>query len=238
MIDDSVSFDVHAACMRYSQTFFNPKVCDNSSCDSRRPLHSGSMTPHQIRAELDARGMNIRDLAEAIGMNENHLSKSLGKAARKLTADEMRAIEAVLAPEDLEGRIRTIPHLGEVPAGKFTASEQVGGRRVPVADPETPVNAYSLTVKGNSMDLIVPDGTMLTIDPDDKALWPGKRYVVQTEDGRATFKEFQADPARLVPCSSDDTHKEILLGSEPIVVAGRVYSYTMRDADLPRRSAE
>jgi SOS-response transcriptional repressor LexA len=196
------------------------------------------MSPEQIRAELFARGMNIRDLADATGIKENHLSKSFGKAARKITAEEMKAIEAVLAPEDLSHRIRTIPHLGSVPAGKFTAAEQTGGRRIPVADPETPPNAYSLTVSGNSMDLIVPDGTMLVIDPDDKALWPGRRYVIQTEDGQATFKEFQADPARLVPCSSDDSHQEILLGSEPIVVAGRVYAYTMKDVDLPRRTAQ
>lgn len=237
MIEHGVSFDVHSSYMRYSQTFIKPKVCDNSSCDSRRQLHSGLMSPQQIRAELDARGMNIRDLAEATGINENHLSKSLGKAARKITANEMRAIEAVLEPEDLSDRIRTIPHLGEVPAGKFTAAEQMGGRRVPVADPETPTNAYSLTVRGNSMDLIVPDGTKIVIDPDDKALWPGRRYVIQTEDGQTTFKEFQADPARLVPCSSDPSHKEILLGGEPILVVGRVYSYTMRDTDLPRRPA-
>lgn len=86
------------------------------------------------------------------------------------------------------------------------------------------------------MDLIVPDGTTLIIDPDDNALWPGRRYVIQTEDGQTTYKEFQSPPARLVPCSSDPTHKEILLGGEPMKILGRVYSYSMRDADLPRRS--
>lgn len=237
MIDHGFSFDAHKLSMRYSQTSFKAKVCDISSCDSLGSRHSGVMTPQQIRSELDARGMNIRDLAEATGINENFLSKSLGKAARKITAEEMRLIETTLAPEDLSERIRTIPHLGSVPAGKFTASEQAGGRRIAMADPETPPNAYALTVSGNSMDLIVPNGTMLVIDPDDKALWPGRRYVIQTEDGRATFKEFQADPARLVPCSSDDSHEEILLGSEPVIVAGRVFSYSMRDVDLPRRSA-
>lgn len=86
------------------------------------------------------------------------------------------------------------------------------------------------------MDLVVPDGTTLVIDPDDKALWPGKRYVIQTEDGQSTYKEFQSDPARLVPLSTDDSHQEILLGNAPITVVGRVYSYMMRDVDLPRRS--
>ncbi len=192
------------------------------------------MRPEDIKAELDARNMSIVDLADAIGMNSNYLGKAL-RGGRKLSADELIAIQNVLAPEDLAHRIRTIPHLGSVPAGKFRPSEQQGGRRVAVSDPETPPNAFALTVDGNSMDLVVPSGTTLIIDPDDKALWPGKRYVIQTEDGRTTYKEFQADPARLVPLSTDDTHEEMLLGSEPIVIVGRVYSYTMRDVDLPRR---
>ncbi|PNU02501.1 LexA family transcriptional regulator [Novosphingobium guangzhouense] len=221
--------------MRYSHFKVKRGECDLSRCDNCSPIHVGSMRPQDIRAELDARNMSIVDLAEAIGMNSNYLGKAL-RGGRKLTADELVAIQEVLAPEDLAHRIRTIPLLGSVPAGKFQAAEQIGGRRIAVSDPETPPNAYALTVEGNSMDLVVPSGTTLTIDPDDKALWPGKRYVIQTEDGRTTYKEFQADPARLVPLSTDDSHQEMLLGSEPIVVVGRVYSYTMRDVDLPRRT--
>lgn len=236
MIDHGICFSAHTADMRYSQTSFKRKVCDNSSCDNRRARQVGGMSPLEIRVELDARNMTIRDLAEATGISENKLTKSLGKAARRITFEEMQAIQGVLAPEDLADRIRTIPILGTVPAGKFDAANQQGGRRMPVSDPGTPHNAYGLEVRGNSMDLIVPSGTMLVIDPDDKALWPGRRYVVQTEDGETTFKEFQADPARLVPCSTDDSHQDILLGDQPMKVVGRVYSYTLRDTDLPRRS--
>jgi len=193
------------------------------------------MRPEEIRAELDARGMQIVDLAEAIGMNSNYLGKAL-RGGRKLSADELIAIQQVLSPDDLGHRIRTIPHLGSVPAGSFKPAEQNGGRRIPVSDPATPPNAYALTVDGNSMDLVVPDGTTLIIDPDDKHLWPGRRYVIQTEDGETTYKEFQADPARLVPLSTDERHQDIMLGSQPIIIVGRVYSYTMRDVDLPRRS--
>lgn len=237
MIDHGVSFGAHTDTMRYSQTTIKRKVCDNSSCDNRTERHEGMMTPAQIRAELDARNMNIRDLADATGIDENKLTKSLGKAGRRIQVAEMQAITAVLAPEDISNRIRTIPLLGKVPAGGLDEAVQTTGRRVAVSDPETPPNAYALTVDGNSMNLVVPNGTTLVIDPDDKALWPGRRYVLQTEDGRATYKEFQADPARLIPCSTEDHHKEILLGGEPVMIAGRVYSYTMRDNDLPRRSA-
>jgi len=192
------------------------------------------LTPQEIRAELASRNMSITDLADAIGMNPNYLTKALG-GTRSFKANEMAAIEREFSADpEPEPALRRIRLLGEVPAGRPTEAEQRAGRWIPVADPETPPHAYGLTVKGDSMDLIVPEGTTLIVDPDDKALWPGRRYVVQTEDGRTTFKEFQADPARLVPCSSNDEHADIMLGGEPITILGRVFSYTIRD--IPRRN--
>lgn len=194
------------------------------------------MTRDEIKAEMRAQGIGVRRLAAMVGMDENHLTKSLGSAGRRFTVQEMDKIRAALRPDDDDEalpRIRTIPLLGEVPAGALRPALQQAARRVPVSDPETPPNAYALTVRGDSMDLIVPDGSTLVIDPDDHSLWPGRRYVVQTEDGETTFKEFQADPARLVPCSSNPDHQEIPLGGAPIKILGRVFSYSMRD--LPRR---
>jgi len=193
------------------------------------------LTAAQIREELDARNMSIRDLAGAIGLDENKLSKSL-LGNRRFQAEELSAIERELAPVDDDATpLRKIPWLGKVPAGRPAPAEQHRGKWVAVSDPDTPVNAYALTPEGDSMDLVVPKGVAVTliIDPDDRALWPGRRYVIQTEDGQTTFKEFQADPARLVPCSSNEEHREIMLGDEPVTVLGRVWSYTLRD--IPRR---
>ncbi len=189
-----------------------------------------------IKAELARRNMTQRDLAQAIGMDENHLSKAL-KGKRQFKLHEADAIRAELPeePEDVERLpVRSIPLLGEVPAGSFDHRENRGGRRLIVSDPDVPAGAYGLTVKGDSMDLIVPEGSTVIIDPSDRQLWPGARYVVRSADGGTTFKEYQEGPARLVPCSSNPDHEEILLGTEPVVIEGRVFSYAMRD--VPRRS--
>lgn len=166
------------------------------------------------------------------------MSKALS-GRRQFKLPEMDRIRAELAPEPVEESrlpVRSIPLLGDVPAGSFQPQEQRGGRRLHVVDPELPVNAYGLIVRGDSMDLIVPDGATLIVDPDDKMLWPGFRYVVRTADGETTFKEYQEGPSRLIPCSSNPEHREIGLGSEPIVIEGRVISYMMKDP--PRRPLE
>ena len=194
------------------------------------------MTPGEIRERMRALGMKQRELAQRANIDENFLTKSLGKAGRKFSVSEMDRIRRVLADphEPLAAPIRTIPLLGAVPAGRFYPEEQeVGGRRLAVSDPETPPKSYALTVKGDSMDLIVPPGAHVVIDPEDTKLWPGRRYVIMSPDGETTFKEYQDNPARLVPCSSNPEHVEIMLGDEQIKVVGRVFSYSMRD--VPRR---
>lgn len=212
-------------------------VCDFSDCDNRKAWLHQTMTPEQIRDELNRRGMSQRDLADAAGMSEDQLSKSLaGRRQFKLSEmDRIRAELASDAPDDGRLPIRSIPLLGDVPAGSFQPQEQKGGKRLHIVDPDIPANAYGLTVRGDSMDLIVPDGATLIVDPDDKMLWPGFRYVVRTSDGETTFKEYQEGPSRLIPCSSNPAHREIGLGAEPVVIEGRVISYMMKDA--PRRNA-
>jgi SOS-response transcriptional repressor LexA len=233
---DAVGYGDHLRYLRYSQIVGNPESANiEVAIVADRRDGFQMLTADQIRDQLATRNMTIRDLAEAIGMNENYLTKSL-RGTRSFKPQELAAIAKEFAPSDMEpDGLRRIPLLGEVPAGKLTEAVQRSGRWIAVSDPETPRNAYALTVKGDSMDLIVPDGTTLIVDPDDKALWPGRRYVIQTEDGRTTFKEFQADPARLVPCSSNDEHQDIMLGAEAVIVLGRVFSYTIRD--IPRRRA-
>lgn len=227
---------LHIDGMRQSQTTGKHKICDNSSCDNREGPHEGVMTPAQIRQILIDRNMTIRDLATRTGIDENHLTKSLSEKAakpRRFKVEEMDAIKRELADEDTLEGVRTIPLLGKVPAGKFRAAEVKSGRRFPV-DNSVPKNAYALTVDGESMNMFVDDGTPIIIDPDDISLWPENLYVIETESGEATFKQFLSDPARLTPCSDMD-HEEIILGSQPIIVRGRVVSAIVKPAQLIRR---
>lgn len=243
-VDDLVSYRLH----RQQYAIYADYLQDESAimvvaniADHR---FIGTMTPQEIRDELDALGIKVRDLAQLSGVPENYLSKVFGKAGRKIQHNEMIAIERALASKraEIEGTdaseldrapLPKIPLLGEVPAGSPQEAIEISGKWHPVTDPDTPPRAYALRIKGDSMDKLVPDGATITVDPDDRDLWDGAQYVVRTQDGEATFKEYHANPARLVPLSSNPAHMPIKLGDEPIEILGRVWSWTVRARPRP-----
>lgn len=101
--------------------------------------------------------------------------------------------------------------------------------QLPVPTAGTPLNAIVLEVQGDSMDLEIEDGGHVIVDTDDKALFPGRLFVVLNGDGEATFKQFEAEPARLVPRSTNPAHTIIQIGDgQPFTVLGRVVSLIRR----------
>lgn len=154
------------------------------------------------------------------------IARALGCTAGELI-DGLRSPPSEPIPEGAE-RVVQVPVLGEVPAGPVREAIRHSRGFVLAAASEAPKDSYALKVSGESMNVHAPNGCTIIINPNDKDLFPGRRYVVRTPDGDATFKEYQEGPARLVAVSSYDEFADILLGSEPIEVLGRVTSVTTR----------
>jgi SOS-response transcriptional repressor LexA len=181
------------------------------------------LSPTALKARLAEKGMKQADLARHLDLAPNKITKVFS-GERRWTVQEADKIRALLyRPEEADRPpARTIPVIGQVSAGRWREAVQRPLYGMPVPDPSVPKNAFALQVQGDSMDLLVDDGGTVIVDPDDKALFPGRFYVIQTPDGESTFKQFKADPARLVPCSTNPAHQEVPIGGEPFEVVGRI----------------
>lgn len=179
-----------------------------------------------IRTAMREQGYNQADLAELLGIDPTAVSKRLtGKRPFKL--DEMRKIEAWLGVPSADrtvvgAAVQMVPIIGQVAAGSWREAIQQPLGHVPVPASEAE-NTIALRVHGDSMDLEIEDGGVVLVNLADKALFPGKLYVILNEEGETTFKQFEANPARLEPRSTNPAHRTILMGDgQPFSVFGRV----------------
>lgn len=190
---------------------------------------------NNIRELRQARGWSMRELAEKMSEQGEpvHFTTvaKIERSQRKLTIEwakrfadalDVRPAE-IIGDEDADLfpiNSRPIPVIGRVAAGNWREAIQETHDFItaPVAAPR----AFGLTVDGDSMDLVTPEGSTVLIDPDDSDLRDGSYYVVLNGDGETTFKRYRADPSRLEPCSSNPSHTAIMLGRQHFTITGRV----------------
>lgn len=187
--------------------------------------------------------MGQSDLARALqprlgtDFDRSKVNKIVG-GTRKVSAEEMLAIEEVTgfpAPAALRGaanggkppKVHQIPMLDMVTAGKLRAPSS----QIPVED--VPLLAFAdlgrgeffaLTVQGDSMDRVSPDGSVIVVNQADRTLVSGKAYVV-SQRGEATFKLWRSDPPRFSPYSTNPAHEPLFVKSKADaerMVVGRV----------------
>ena len=187
----------------------------------------------EIKARMVERGYKQVDLANLLGLVPNKISKAFS-GERRFTIAEMDQIRAWLGDQRpvAGAAVRMIPVVGNVTAGDFREAVRQSTDSMPAPAVDMPTNAFALDVDGDSMDKFVQPGGRVIVDPDDKALFPRRFYVVTNDAGETTFKRFFADPARLEPCSNNPAHAPIVLGSgETFVIVGRVVWQASRMPD-------
>ncbi|UFS77191.1 hypothetical protein LPB73_07385 [Tardiphaga sp. 37S4] len=140
---------------------------------------------------------------------------------REVSAEEMLAIEEItgypapaglrtVAPTDkTSAKVVQVALLDTVAAGKLKAPSS----QIPVED--VPLLAFAdlgrgdffaLTVEGDSMDRISPDGSVIVVNQADRTLVSGKSYVF-SDRGKAAFKVWRPEPPRFVPFSTNPIHE-------------------------------
>lgn len=194
----------------------------------------------RVRRRLDKLGLSERAAEQAAGANVGTIRNWRRGAMPRIetisliapalrTTPEWLAYEA--GPEevgDIHNNYLTfaVPHISWVSAGTFAASDAVMPTddfdKIVVAD-LPPGDWVALTVKGDSMDRISPDGSVILVNRRDKRLVHNACYIVQDGEGGATYKRYRHGPMRFEPVSTNPVHEPIFPDSDyPPAIFGRV----------------
>lgn len=194
-----------------------------------------SANSNMIREIRKAKGLTLQQLGELTKNpktgNATDLAtiQKLEAGKRALNSDWRFAIAEALGvhPDDLTGAsvpstpVRRVPLVGKIPAGNWRLAVEDATDLIPCTSGGP--NTFALKPEGDSMDLLLKhDDAVVFCDPDDKALRSGSNYAMMKEGGEVTFKQYRDNPPRLVPLSSNPTHREMLIGEEPLVTIGRI----------------
>jgi repressor LexA len=175
-----------------------------------------------VRQRMRELGLTQEQVAEHLKIDRTAVSKFL-KGTRQLSAREAQALAEMLRLDGIGyPAIRQLPVIGLVTAGGWALAVEDPQYLMPAPAPDLPPQAFGVVITGDSMDKIMPEGSVAIVDPQDLDLVTRGVYVVMNADEESTIKRFMPDPARLEPDSFNPNHKTIYPGREPFRIIGRV----------------
>jgi SOS-response transcriptional repressor LexA len=181
-----------------------------------------------MQDRMAAHKVSQTELAKIAGLPSQSAVSNLFKGKRRLRMDERAKIAAYLGIEE-EPNIHWVPLIGLASAGAWAEATQVSGKSIPIMRRVAGPRAFAVTIKGDSMNLLLPEGGYAIVDPDQTSLYAGKVYVLENADCDTTVKRYKGDPARFEPVSNNPDHQPLDLSETQFRVIGRVVSYGSDD---------
>lgn len=200
--------------------------------------------PNGLAVAMAKKGIGPTELARVAGTSKQNIDRWSAQS-RKLPVDWAERLAPLLdstreqlvfaktprvakkALKELSPSVLHVPVLDKVAAGKLRApSSQIPAEDVPLlafADLGRG-EFFGLTVEGDSMDRISPDGSTIVVNRADRALVSGKPYVF-SHRGEASFKLWRPEPPRFAPYSNNPMHEPVYVKSKAEaekMVVGRV----------------
>jgi len=194
-----------------------------------------------LKKHREAKGLTQEQLAVNIGLTQGAIQR-WEAGTRQIPYNMIDTLASFLGIEPSEilfdGVIfNEIPFCGSVDAGDSrdigavkNVEDIMSGGITPAKtiqfgslDPKCHI---ALLVRGESMNRLAPDGSVIAVDISDKTLVEGKLYVFSNDDGNMSFKRYKDNPPRLEPYSTSDEY-EIIFPEGPICIIGRVVKVQM-----------
>ena len=177
-----------------------------------------------IQAKAKERRVSQAELARVAGLPSQSAISNVFKGKRRLQIEEANTIKDFLGIVD-EPEVQWVPIIGLASAGYWQEAVHTPVRQFPVPRGTGGRRSFGVEIKGDSMNLLLPEGGWAVVDPDQRDLFTGRVYLIQNDDNEATVKRYCGDPARFEPVSDNPEYQPFTLAERPYAVIGRVVSY-------------
>jgi len=175
-----------------------------------------------VRQRMRELKVTQEQVGDRLRIDRTAVSKFLA-GKRQLSAREASALADMLRLDGIGFPvIAQIPVIGLVSASAWAQAVEDPQYLMPAPSPDMPPQAFGVIISGDSMDRVLPPGSVAIVDPQDLDLVSRGVYIVMNGDGETTVKRFMPEPARLEPDSFNDKHKTIFPGRDTFSVVGRV----------------
>jgi SOS-response transcriptional repressor LexA len=181
---------------------------------------SNIQTAEQLIQALRDNGVPQRVIAQKLLLSQSAVS-DLMNGKRQLKWNEAQAILSLL-PKRPEPR--EVPVIGMAGAGNWVEAIENAASTLTVPGEFGDAGTFAVEVSGQSMNLLLKEGALALIDPEDRSLYNGRIYLLRNDEGEATIKRYRTDPSRFEPVSDDPTFVPFETGHTRFDVVGRVLS--------------
>lgn len=190
-------------------------------------------------------GRRIAEARKARGWSQSRLGQEVGKSQSAIAAYELdlrtpsrrdvhRIAEKLqvsaaqlegVSYRDADDNVKAVPMLSWVSAGALNdvgSLEAVDAEEWITVGGLPPGEYFATEVRGDSMDRLSPENSIILVNIADRRLISGKAYVFAVR-GETTYKIYQREPVvRLEPFSTSPANKTIFPTDKDWAVIGRV----------------
>lgn len=173
----------------------------------------------QLLQSLKRSGIRGKQIAEQLGIPESAVS-NLYNGRRRLTHDEALKLMqwSRFTPS------KKIPLIGMAGAGAWVEAIEDTRETLDLPMPQYSDidGVFAVEVAGDSMDIVLPEGSYAIIDPQQTDLFDRQLFLLRNAEGEATIKQYRGDPARFEPLSTNSAYVPFSIGATDFKVIGRV----------------